>query len=218
VITRDYPLAERLLREGLAYCAEHDLDSWGTYMGAWKARVRFEQGAWNEAAEEATRVLDQYRLAPVAKIAALVILGWVRVRRGDPGCTALLDEAYTLALTTGEPQRIVPVAAARAEAAWLRGNQEQCLAETHRGYDLALEHADPWKLGELSVWMWRVEGLTSVSAPIAEPFARQIAGDWRGAAALWAQMGCPYEQALALADGDEEALLNALTLFERLGA
>ncbi len=57
-----------------------------------------------------------------------------------------------------------------------------------------------------------------MSAPIAEPFARQIAGDWRGAAALWAQMGCPYEQALALADGDEEALLNALTLFERLGA
>jgi len=86
------------------------------------------------------------------------------------------------------------------------------------GYELALTHTYPWKLGELSLWMWRTGGLISVPGPIAEPFARQIAGDWRGAAALWAQVGCPYEQAFALADGDAEAMLNALALFERLGA
>src|SRR5262249_49686707 len=39
-----------------------------------------------------------------------------------------------------------------------------------------------------------------------------------GAAALWAQIGCPYEQALALAEGDAAAQLNALALFEQLGA
>ncbi len=53
---------------------------------------------------------------------------------------------------------------------------------------------------------------------IAPPFALQIAGDWQGAAVLWEQIGCPYEQALALADGDESAQLDALALFERLGA
>src|SRR2546423_1369547 len=218
VMTRDYPLAERFLQEGLAYCAEHDLDSWATYMGAWQARAKFEQGSWDDAAQEATRVLERYRLPAAAKIPALVVLGWVRLRRGDPGSAILLDEARTLALATGELQRIVPVAAARAEAAWLRGNQEQCLTEACVGYDLALTHTYPWKLGELSLWMWRAGGLTSVPGPIAEPFARQIAGDWQGAAALWAQIGCPYEQALALADGDAEAMQNALALFERLGA
>ncbi|HEX9131390.1 MAG TPA: AAA family ATPase, partial [Ktedonobacteraceae bacterium] len=218
VMTRDYPLAERLLQEGLAYCAEHDLDSWATYMGAWLARARFEQGNWDDAAQEATRVLEQYRLPAAAKIPALVVLGWVRVRRGDPGSTAVLDEARTLALATGELQRILPVAAVRAEAAWLRGNQEQCLAEAREGYELALTHTYPWKLGELSLWMWRAGGLTNVPGSIAEPFARQIAGDWRGAAALWAQIGCPYEQAFALADGDAGAMRNALALFERLGA
>jgi len=218
VMTRDYPLAGRFLQEGLAYCAEHDLDSWATYMGAWQARASFEQGNWDDAAEEATRVLERYRLPAAAKIPALVILGWVRVRRGDPGSAALLDEARTLALATGELQRIAPVAAARAEAAWLRGDQEQCLAEARVGYELALTHTYPWKLGELSLWMWRAGGLTSVPGPIAEPFARQIAGDWWGAAALWAQIGCPYEQALALADGDAEAMRNALALFEQLGA
>jgi len=158
VMTRDYPLAERFLQEGLAYCAEHDLDSWATYMGAWQARAKFEQGSWDDAAQEATRVLERYRLPAAAKIPALVVLGWVRLRRGDPGSAILLDEARTLALATGELQRIVPVAAARAEAAWLRGNQEQCLTEACVGYDLALTHTYPWKLGELSLWMWRAGG------------------------------------------------------------
>ncbi len=95
---------------------------------------------------------------------------------------------------------------------------EQCLAEARVGYDLAQAHTYQWKLGELSLWMWRSGGLTSAPGQIAEPFARQIAGDWQGAASLWAQIGCPYEQALALADGDAQAIRNALALFEQLGA
>ena len=216
---RDYPRAARYLQEGIAYCTRHDLDTWGTYMRAYQAHVRFEQGAWDDAAEEAARLLDRYRLAPVVKILALVVLGWVRVRRGDPGSAVVLDEARDLALATRELRRIAPVAAARAEAAWLHGKQEQCLAEARMGYDLALGHeADPWTLGELSVWMWRAGEMSSAPGPIAEPFARQMAGDWRGAAALWAEIGCPYEQALALAEGDASAQLSALALFEQLGA
>ena len=34
----------------------------------------------------------------------------------------------------------------------------------------------------------------------------------------WEQIGCPYEQALALMDGDESAQRAALALFEGLGA
>ncbi len=218
VMARDYPLAEHFLQDGLAYCTEHDLDSWRTYMGAWQARARFEQGSWDDAAEETTRVLSHYRLPTATKIPALTVLGSVRARRGDPGSAALLDEARDLALATGELQRIAPVAIARAEAAWLRGNMEQCLAEARVGYDLAQAHTYQWKLGELSLWMWRSGGLTSAPGQIAEPFARQIAGDWQGAASLWAQIGCPYEQALALADGDAQAIRNALALFEQLGA
>jgi DNA-binding CsgD family transcriptional regulator/tetratricopeptide (TPR) repeat protein len=219
VNARDYARAARYLRDGIAYCTEHDLDPWGRHMMAWQAHSRFEQGAWEEAAEGATRLLERYRLPPGVKIPALVVLGRVRVRRGDPGSAVVLDEARDLALAMGELQWVAPVAAARAEAAWLQGNKERCLAEVRVGYDLALEHeADPWTLGELCVWMWRAGGLSSAPGPVAEPFARQIAGDWRGAAALWAQIGCPYEQALALADGDAPAKLRAFALFEQLGA
>lgn len=218
VNTRNYPLAEQILQEGLDYCLERDLDSWLTYMGSWQARARFEQGRWDDAAAIATRILDQYRVSTAAKIPALVVLGRVRVRRGDPGSAPVLDQARELALSTAEVQRIAPVAIARAEAAWLRGNLEQCLAEVQPGYDLALKHLDTWRLGELSLWRWRAGGLISSGEPIAEPFARQIAGDWRGAAALWHQLGCPYEQALALTGGDEAAQREALAIFENLGA
>ena len=41
---------------------------------------------------------------------------------------------------------------------------------------------------------------------------------WREAAAAWQRLGCPYERALALAEGDAAAQLEALTVFDALGA
>lgn len=71
----NYALAEPFFHKGLAYCSEHDLDSFDIYLRSWLARSLFEQGHWDEAAEEATRVLNHYRLSPAAKIPALTILG-----------------------------------------------------------------------------------------------------------------------------------------------
>ena len=58
------------------------------------------------------------------------------------------------------------------------------------------------------------------AAPVlcAEPYALQIGGRWREAAEAWHRLGCPYERARALADGDVEAQREALASFERLGA
>ena len=54
---------------------------------------------------------------------------------------------------------------------------------------------------------------------IARPFALQIAGDWQAAARAWEEIGCPYEQAAAMADSDQESALRAaLEIFERLAA
>jgi DNA-binding NarL/FixJ family response regulator len=53
---------------------------------------------------------------------------------------------------------------------------------------------------------------------MARPFALQIRGDWRAAAAEWERLGCPYEQARALAGGDAGAQVAALGIFERLSA
>src|ERR671935_40727 len=43
-------------------------------------------------------------------------------------------------------------------------------------------------------------------------------GDWRRAADLWEELDSPYEAALALAQGEEEPLRQALEELQRLGA
>jgi DNA-binding NarL/FixJ family response regulator len=57
-----------------------------------------------------------------------------------------------------------------------------------------------------------------LAGDVAEPYALMIEGDWEAAAAAWNALALPYERALALADGPEEALIESLTILEQLGA
>ena len=214
----DYPLAVRYLEEGLAYATEHDLESCKRYMTTARARVHFEQGRWTMATDDAEAVLGQSGGYNVARIPALTIIGHVRVRRGDPDAARALTEAHQLAIETKEIQRIVPIASARAEIAWLAGDLEQVAAEAQSILRIAKGENDPWLHGEFAFWLWRAGVTPPLEKEIAEPYALQIAGNWRAAADRWKEIGCPYEEATALADGDEAAQLEALAIFEKLGA
>jgi DNA-binding CsgD family transcriptional regulator len=214
-----FPLAERTLVEGIAYACDRGHDGWHDYMTAWLASTRLYQGRWNEAADLARSVLARLSEMPNGRFVALTMLGRLRARRGDPDILTALDEARALAAADPTLLWLGIVHTARAEAAWLAGNREGVVTEARTAFDLALDHQHAWLAGELAYWLWRADALTSVPPGIAEPFARQIAGDWRGAAAAWDDLGCPYETARALAESDdEEALREALATFERLGA
>ena len=222
VRVRRYGAAHRHLTAGIAYCEEHDLDAWATYMTGWLARTRFEQGRWNDAAEYATKMLRSGNVAVPSRIVPLTVLGRLRARRGDPHPWDLLDEARELARRTEELQRLAPVAAARAEARWLEGQAGAVAFETDEALALALavRGRDPWALGELYAWRRRAGIVDSVElAALADPYASELRGEWAAAARAWDALGCPYEAALALADSDEEAgLERALESFQRLGA
>jgi DNA-binding CsgD family transcriptional regulator len=213
----DYAQARIYIQDGMAYCAERDLVSWCYCLQGHQARARLDQGDWIGAEEDATAILRVPWASGTNRGPALLVLGYVRLRRGDPGAEALLDEARDLALATGELERIAPMAAARAEWRWLQGDRDQCVAEAKAGFQLALKHHYPSYWGEAAIWLWRGGGLGAVPPRIPGPHALQISGDWRAAAALWEQVGCPYDQALALTDGDEPAQRAALAIFERLG-
>jgi len=83
---------------------------------------------------------------------------------------------------------------------------------------MLIGHDDPWLQGEFAFWMWRAGSAVETPRRIAAPYALQISGAWRAAAEAWREAGCPYEEAVALADGDESGQLAALESFERLGA
>jgi len=220
VWAHEYASADRHLSLGIAYCVDHDLDPWRVYMTGWLARMRFEQGRWDEAAESATAVLREPNVPAASRITPLAILGRLRARRGDPHPWEPLDEALELARQSDELQRLAPVSAARAETHCLDGREASVAADTNETLALALEIDDPWAVGELCAWRRRA-GIEDDVDPgsVAAPFALELLGDYGAAAACWEKLGCPYEAALARADsGGEVALQEALVAFQRLGA
>ena len=86
------------------------------------------------------------------QIVARVAGGLLAIRTGDDERgRQLLDEALAQARPTGELQRLAPVAAARAEAAWLRRDAAAIDAETTDATELAAARQQPWELGELAI-------------------------------------------------------------------
>lgn len=218
LVRREYGEANALLARGLAYCSERGLELYRHYLLAYTARAEFEQGRWNSAANFAEQVLRARRASTMPTILALVVVGLLRARRGDPDVWPPLDQAHELAEPTGELRRIGPVAAARAEAAWLEGRFAAVMAESQAALASAQKRRTPWLLGELVTWRRRAGLEEDLPPDVAEPYALEIAGDWDRAAECWTRIGCPYEAALALADADEEPLRRALTQLQALDA
>jgi DNA-binding CsgD family transcriptional regulator len=217
---RSYAIADRYAEAGLDYCRDRGLDTWQLYLLACRARIELDRGRWADASDSASIVLRDPRSAPAPRGWALSVLGLTRARRGDPQALPPLDEALAIARPTNELQRIAPVAAARAEAAWLRGDHDAVARETDDALALALTRRAPWVIGELGYWRARA-GISdgSAIADAARPYALAIAGDWEAAADAWTELGCPYEAALALAEcGDRDAVRRGLAELRRLGA
>jgi DNA-binding CsgD family transcriptional regulator len=216
---RSHDATDRALDAGLEYCSEHGLELWRLYLLALRARSQLDQGRWAEAVESAELVLREPRSSTFPRIFALVVIGLVQARRGDPEQWAPLDEALPLAEMSGELGRLGPVAAARAEVAWLCGDHQAAVEETEVAFELALRRRSRWMVGELACWRRRARVEGDVPAYTAEPYGLELTGEWDAAAKSWAGLGCPFESALALAGADDAgALRRSLDELHRLGA
>lgn len=217
---RSFEVADAYLDRGLEYCRERGLDTWRLYLLGFRSRLELNGCRWDDAVDLAQGILRDPRSVPVPRGLALITLGLVRARRGDPEASAPLAEEHALALPTEEPIRIGWIAAALAETAWLAGDYPAVERETDAALSLALQRDAPWLAGELAWWRWRA-GVRDRLAPgaAAEPYAFSLAGEWSQAAERWRKIGCPYEAALALADADqEEPLRQAYDELQALGA
>ena len=215
---RSYAEFDRCVEAALAHCREHDQEMRERYLHSYRARAALDRAHWAEAAEAATFVLHDPGPSIVPAISSLVVSGLLSARRGDGGSWELLDRAAVLAERQGQLHALAEVAAARAETAWLEGRLEAVVRETDASFDLAVRQGAWREVGQLARWRWRA----NVREPIPEacgPDAATLSGDWEQAARLWAELGCPYDAALALGDGDDDdALVRALGELQRLGA
>jgi len=219
---RYYEHARQDLDRAVAFTQANDLAAYAQHVLGYRARVRLDQGDWVGAEQDAHAVLAE-RVRSGGRVAealeALLTLALLQARRGHPGAADTLQEATERAFNTGELQFIGPVAVARAEHAWLYGEDHRVAEEAELAFELAVGAAHPWFAGDLAFWLWLVGALPQTPPGLAEPYRLLLAGDWRAAAAAWQALGCPYQRALALTCGDQdEALLEAVALLDGLGA
>lgn len=211
--------ADPWFEDGLRYTTERDLDANRGYLEAWASLVLMHRGDWSRAGALASKVAGGPARGSISGIMAFLALGRLRARRGDPDAWEALDEALEMADRTATLQRIAPVRAARAEAAWLAGDVRRAGEEARAAFDLARRKSHPWHVGELGWWMVKAgEAVPDVSLA-AEPWHLQFDGRWREAADAWLALECPYEAARALLEADDTAAVEeAHGTFDRLGA
>ena len=114
---------------------------WRQLLLANRVRLELDRGRWGEAAQSADHLLRDPSCTIGARLEALVALGLVRARNGDPWVWEQLDDALRLSEATDELQAISPTAAARAEAAWLEGRTAEVGQATESALNRALQPA-----------------------------------------------------------------------------
>ncbi len=202
---------------GIEYCREYGLEAWLKCLIGTRGKAELALGDWDAAADTASASLrTPANIGP--RLDALVVLGLVRARRGDPDYRALLDEARRLAHDSEDLELITPAAAARSEAAWLDGRTEAIAEETAPALALAERAGNGRDIGALAVWRMRGGVATEVPSQALEHHRQILAGDWAGAARTLRGLGCGYDAALALADSrDPTALRQALDELRAMG-
>jgi DNA-binding CsgD family transcriptional regulator/tetratricopeptide (TPR) repeat protein len=203
---------------GIEYCEEHDLGTYTRCLLSCRTTLQQHRGQWDEALAVSLRLLEGTETSPQNRICPNTRIGGTRARRGEPDAWPCLDEALVGAVGTAEPQYVVPVRLVRAEAHWLAGD----LAAARREAELAAAaavHGDSWLRGETAVWLRRTGSTRVVDGRVAEPYARQLAGDRRGAVTAWLALDCRFDAAMALVDSTDDAeLREALALLDGMGA
>ncbi|HEV7358348.1 MAG TPA: AAA family ATPase [Steroidobacteraceae bacterium] len=220
---RNYAAALDCIERGVAYAGTLELTHWDAYLRGWRAMIWLDQGDWSRAEEEAQEICSRTYAAETYRFPALIVLGRLRIRRGDPDADAPLDIARRLAASMGEPQRTVYVAIAAAEDAWLLPEAadvalEEAKAQLRDAYLMAEQRHSRWGVEDLALWLRILGEPVAGTERFSSPFREHCEGRWKEAAEGWRERGRPYEEALALSAGDEQAQRQALEIFDRLGA
>ena len=215
---RDLDRAEGYIAETSAFCNARDFGTFQSMVIGAGALVALHRGDWGQATAWAEDVLTRPGLGPVHRMMALIALALTRARRGEHPVGSLLDEA----LENAEPDdffRSGAVRAARAEEAWLAGDDDTARAEARAGLAVAPASADPWLVGALRRWAYATGHEPEITSErTLTPFDLEISGEWQAAVAAWIARGCPYDAAIAQLGGDVAAVESAVATFRKLGA
>jgi DNA-binding CsgD family transcriptional regulator len=214
-------LAERYITGTVAYCRDHGIYLFEGIAGGADALVGLHRGQWDRVSALADDLLTRPGLTLVNLISPRLTLALINARRGEQPVASLLDDIE--ASSEVDQLRFFPVWAARAEAAWLDGDDDTARGTAHNALAAMGDDRNPWLIWQLRRWAQLPGGPLEPAPPLAgqgpaTPFQLEVSGDWQGAARAWDRRGCPYDAAIARLGGDLAAVESALATFRRLGA
>ena len=210
--------ADRYIADFVAFCRDRDIYTFEVFSASADALVGLHRGEWAHARVCAEDVLTRPGLPAAHRILPRLTLALVHARRGEQPVAALLDEIT--ANSEVDQLRLFPVWAARAEAAWLAGDDEAARHEAQTGLAAIGADGDPWLVWQLHRWAQLSGGpptSVAIDGPLT-PFQFEVSGDWGDAAQEWTRRGCLYDAAIAQLGGDIGAVQAALGAFRELGA
>jgi DNA-binding CsgD family transcriptional regulator/tetratricopeptide (TPR) repeat protein len=216
---RSYDEAAGAITAALRFAEERELLRFAQYMLALRSWFRLEQDEWHGAAEDARTVLRRSEQSGIAQIQALVTLGLIQGRRGDAEARATLERAWQMAVGAGDLIRLAPCAVARAELAWIAGDDSSAAGELADVLRLADDRAHPWWVGALALWLAHTGRRPALRTAPAEPYRLALSGRWDEAADWWRTRRAGYQAGLMAAlSGNERMLRAALETIDGLGA
>jgi len=196
-----------------------EMPSFESYTHAERAWWHEMRGEWAECEEIGNRILEMNEALRTAQSHCTSLLARIAVRRGTTQAGDLIADAIERAEFSQEAQRLGPAYLAFAEKVWLDDDIDDDRVERAlEVMELCMERGNAWAAGEIAQWLQLAGVLETVPPGAPEPFRLLCAGEWQQAAAWWAGHGLPYEHAIALSRGDVDARLQALQIFDDLGA
>jgi DNA-binding CsgD family transcriptional regulator/tetratricopeptide (TPR) repeat protein len=218
MLRRRWDEALQMVDEAVRFYDDHDFRAHRYNTLGQRARLHVLQGEWAEGAALLRVVTDSVGVGTGGVLEAIPLEGraLLAVRRGDADAEDVVRDAWEVASCSGSAQYLVPVACAAVEWAWLAGRPEQAQPYVQAAQEAV--GATVW-LGPLR-WRLPLVGLPAdAGGVVCEPERTSLAGDWRAASRRWRALGMPVEEALELLrSGEQQPTLEALRLFERLGA
>ena len=213
---RDVARATDFVRRARDTAARYDNRSMENHAQAMYSEFLLWKGDWDGAENAATEALGSS--AHVEALATRV-LGTIQARRGRNEAHTAIFGMWSL-INPGEGPTVVdPSAAAMAEYLWLSaGHNPALVARLEEILAAGVAFGEPWPSGPLAFWMWKLGLLKNAPDGTADSYAWIIKGEYQKSARYWREKGIPYEEGLALMHGSETEQIEAIRIFEHLGA
>ena len=213
-----YPEALMDFNQAIAIAQKYER----TFNLPWDRALRLEllwrMGRWDEAASGWAGLIPEVADQTSAWVIGRVVLASLATRRGSPEANSWITELVEFVARDQSWLHLNLVANLMAERTWLGLEDVQ---EARKWMDLVRKISKTeLQMQQTFPWHRRLEPerASAIPAGTHPAYRLSLEGNWRAAASVWDAIGDPYARALALLEGDAEAVQQSLAILDQLGA